>query len=79
VLGFDTGNPETSGVVRVRFPPPQFSRREAAFALIALIGLPSALKLGTLGIVQWVAPDVPPTRAPVDHHRSAGDRESSRP
>jgi hypothetical protein len=25
------------------------------FALIALIGLPSALKLGTLGIVQWIA------------------------
>ncbi len=25
------------------------------FALIALIGLPGALKLGTLGIVQWVA------------------------
>ncbi|MHB8644027.1 MAG: hypothetical protein ACYDA3_14205 [Gaiellaceae bacterium] len=25
------------------------------FALIALIGLPGALKLGTLGIVQWIA------------------------
>jgi hypothetical protein len=25
------------------------------FALVALIGLPGALKLGTLGIVQWIA------------------------
>jgi hypothetical protein len=39
-----------------------------AFAAIAFIGYPVALKPGGEGIIAWIAPNVPPGRLAVDHH-----------